>query len=54
MSLRELLWIDNILKQGYQPSGSLRGSLECLEDQVRLLGQVRGNLEMVGLIGVDE
>jgi hypothetical protein len=53
-SLRELIWIDSALKQGCKPTVSLRGALENLEDQVKLLSQVRGSLEMVEVIGCDE
>lgn len=53
-SLREVVWIDSILKQGYKPSGNLRAALECLEDQTKLLMHVQGSLEMVQVVGVDE
>ena len=47
MTLREMIWVDSILKLGYTPSLGLRGALESLEDQVKVLTQVRGTLEMV-------
>jgi len=54
VNMRELVWIDNILKQGHKPNNSLRGALECLEDQVKILAQARGTLEMVELVGAEE
>lgn len=44
VSLREVTWIDCILKQGYKACPTLRGALQCLEEQVKLLNQVRGHL----------
>ena len=54
MSLREVLWVESILKHGYKPSTNLRGALECLEDQVKLMTQVQGSLDMVQIIGIDD
>lgn len=30
VNLREVLWIESALRQGYKPSPTLRGALECL------------------------
>lgn len=43
-NLREMIWIEHLLKQGYKSPSGLRGSLECLEEQVNILLQAEGCL----------
>lgn len=50
--MREMVWVEHLLKQGYKSPVGLRGGVECLEDQVNLLTQTRGCLEMAKELGV--
>lgn len=43
-NLREMIWIEHLLKQGHKSPSSLRASLECLEEQVNILLQAEGSL----------
>jgi hypothetical protein len=54
VNLREMIWIEHLLKQGYKSPSNLRGGLECLEDQSNILLQAKGCLEMVEVLGADE
>ena len=54
INYRELIWVDLMLKQGYPVPLGLRGGLESLEDQVMLMNDLQGKLELVELVGGSE
>jgi hypothetical protein len=49
-----MIWIEHLLRQGYKSPASLRGGLECLEDQANILLQAKGCLEMAEELGADD
>ena len=54
VSGRELVWVEGLLEKGISPVAGLRGALEGMEEQTKVLNRVLGSLEMVELIGVNE